>query len=148
MPTGPVATKTAPQAPKLECWFEVKFQQEWKDVIAAEHPRRIFSSTDPLWDEIAATRKPLRGSLIVGSVEKASNGEFIPKTLDVREHRQLPWEAALEAMKMFERTGAIWDTPIADQARATREAAAEERAALVNSFKSVVEGLVRGVPTK
>jgi hypothetical protein len=137
----------APPAPSIDkpiCFVEAQLKP-WKDVIADEHPDRIFSSTDPRWDVIRETKPTLVVQLTVAHVRLDSETkEFIPKSLKILECRHSPWEAALDTMRKFETDGRIYDTPIHDAAVAAEAAAKAGNEALIASLVEALKARPNG----
>lgn len=108
-----IAATTGSLKAKRECFFEVPLTP-LKEIVAAGHPSRIWSSTDPMWKEIEKSNKDVRGSLIVATL-KRDGDEILPNSMKTESLFQLPWHMALEWMQRFEKEGRIETTDHRDE---------------------------------
>lgn len=138
--------KDAPVAPaKAMCWFEVALKH-YREVLKDGHPDRIFDSADPRWAQIEGMKRAVAGTLVVGHV-KVVDGEFVPKSLAVTHSLQVQWAQAKEMMERFEKTGRIWDTPVADQQKELERARAAGQEDLAGSIVKGLEGVFARMTT-
>ena len=129
----------SPFVKRRECWFETNLESVRASVIRGR-PDRIFSSTDPRWEKIEASKVPLTGSLVVGTLIR--DGENIMEgSLRVEELQQMLWHRARELMTKFEKDQRTFDTPLADQIREHEKAREDGQTALANG---IVSGILQG----
>lgn len=112
-------------APRRECYFEfhrVSLREALK--AGAKRGERIFSSTDPRWEEIEALSKkdPIVGNLVVGTVTRVGE-DFVDGSLKIDTHyTSHRWDKARSKMQDFEKGGRWGATQYADAMKEAEDA--------------------------
>lgn len=141
-------------APKvIECWFEYH-PGTLKEALkaGAKRPHRIFSSTDPRWDDetVFNEKKPKYGNLLVGTVTRVgedfvegSVNHKVPGGCHLTSQR---YDKAREKMRLFETEGKFGSTMYADAVREAEDAkkrGVEQSERLTKAMETIAANLTK-----
>lgn len=152
-------TTTEPKtivATKPTCWVEMniwrpsgdgKTGSSFAQSTILGRPDRVWSSEDPVWQDLENRRALDFVSVLVGTFTRIGD-EFVPNTVKTTHHLRVPWKDGLEKLKFFEQHGRLYDTPesdaVRDHEKAREQGQKDVATAIAEGLKSLAAEM-RGV---